>query len=37
MSKQFKEDFVTVNEDHTYRTLSVIAPGITIQGTGTVK
>ena len=33
----FKEDFVTLNEDHTVRTLDRIAFGLTIRGTGTVK
>ena len=37
MSKPFKEDFVTLNEDHTAVTLDVISCGITVQGTGTVK
>ena len=33
----FKENFVTLNEDHTGRTLDGIAFGLTIRGTGTVK
>ena len=37
MYKPFKEDFVTLNEDHTDRTLNSIASGITIWGTGTFK
>ena len=37
MSTPFKEDFVTLNEEHTDGTLNGIASGITIWGTGTVK
>ena len=36
MSTPFKEDFVTLNEDHTSGTLDSITAGLTIQGTGTV-
>ena len=34
---QLTEDFVTLNEDHTTRTLRGIASDITIQFTGIVK
>ena len=37
MSTPFKEDFVTLNEEHTDGNLGVIASSITIQGTGTIK
>ena len=37
MYTPFKEDFVTLNEDHTSGTLNGIASSLTIQGNGTVK
>ena len=37
MYTTFKEDFVTMNEDHTAGTLEGIDSGITIIGTGTVN
>ena len=37
ISTPFKEEFFTLNEDHTAGTLNGIYSGITIWGTGTVK